>query len=113
MCYKCAAGVAEVWHIFVAGDAAAVWNRFANVAVRSMLILTGVVENASRAAPEAAKQDVHGKKRIAIAAEALSSASDVKIPHIPKTDSVLNLLGVHHWLNPAVVSVRRETTPLA
>ena len=41
---------------------------------------------------EAQKQRV-ARKRIAIAAEALSSASDVKIPNIPKTEAVLRVLG--------------------
>ena len=41
---------------------------------------------------EAQKQKV-ARKRIAIAAEALSSASDVKIPNIPKTEAVLRVLG--------------------
>ncbi len=43
---------------------------------------------------EAQKQKV-ARKRIAIAAEALSSASDVKIPNIPKTEAVLRVLGEH------------------
>ena len=42
---------------------------------------------------EAQKQKVT-RKRIAIAAEALSSASDVKIPNIPKTEAVLRVLGM-------------------
>ena len=42
---------------------------------------------------EAQKQRV-ARKRIAIAAEALSSASDVKIPNIPKTEAVLRVLGI-------------------
>ena len=42
---------------------------------------------------EAQKQKV-ARKRIAIAAEALSSASDVKIPNIPKTEAVLRVLGI-------------------
>ena len=42
---------------------------------------------------EAQKQKV-ARKRIAIAAEALSSASDVKIPSIPKTEAVLRVLGM-------------------
>ncbi len=33
------------------------------------------------------------RKRIAIAADALSNASDVKIPNIPKTEAVLRVLG--------------------
>jgi len=33
------------------------------------------------------------RKRIAIAADALSDASDVKIPNIPKTEAVLRVLG--------------------
>ena len=41
---------------------------------------------------EAQKQRV-ARKRIAIAAEALSNASDVKIPNIPKTEAVLRVLG--------------------
>ena len=42
---------------------------------------------------EAQKQKV-ARRRIAIAAEALSSASDVKIPNIPKTEAVLRVLGM-------------------
>ena len=33
------------------------------------------------------------KKRVAIAAEALTNASDVKIPSIPKSDAVLQMFG--------------------
>lgn len=43
---------------------------------------------------EAQKQRV-ARKRIAIAAEALTNASDVKIPNIPKTEAVLRVLGEH------------------
>ncbi len=43
---------------------------------------------------DAQKQRV-ARKRIAIAAEALSNASDVKIPNIPKTEAILRVLGKH------------------
>ena len=49
---------------------------------------------------EAQKQRV-ARKRIAIAAEALSSASDVKIPNIPKTEAVLRVLGAPAALHQA------------
>ena len=40
------------------------------------------------------RQDAaQAKKRIAIAAEALTNASNVKIPNIPKNDAVLKLFG--------------------
>lgn len=38
------------------------------------------------------------RKRIAIAADALSNASDVKIPNIPKTEAVLRVLGMYCFL---------------
>lgn len=49
---------------------------------------------------EAQKQKV-ARKRIAIAAEALSSASDVKIPNIPKTEAVLRVLGASLPFRPS------------
>ena len=54
---------------------------------------------------EAQKQRV-ARKRIAIAAEALSSASDVKIPNIPKTEAVLRVLGAHLALGKVSVMHR-------
>lgn len=55
---------------------------------------------------EAQKQRV-ARKRIAIAAEALSSASDVKIPNIPKTEAVLRVLGAHLALGHMTFMHRR------
>ena len=57
---------------------------------------------------EAQKQRV-ARKRIAIAAEALSSASDVKIPNIPKTEAVLRVLGTHLTLHQAQCMKRHRS----
>lgn len=45
--------------------------------------------------PEAgsAAQKPDAKKRVAIAAEALTNASDIKIPSIPKSDAILQMFG--------------------
>lgn len=62
------------------------------------------VQDASEAVAQAAppdedsllvKQKLHAQKRIAIAADALTTAANVAVPTIPKTEATRSLIGAH------------------
>jgi hypothetical protein len=58
------------------------------------------MQHGESSANEAAAKQKHARKRIAIAAEALTNAADVTVPNVPKSEKVQILIGAVHPSGP-------------